>query len=454
MDKVLLLLCLGGIYPLILGEQLDILAFDFYRKFGHYVHLGECADVSRPSASGKSTKTANCHLKKDGTESFQASEIVHESVVEVKSPIDLFSHLGLCDGNSVSRLGLLYNSECVTVDIAKSIAFDDATYNRALFGTYRRGMVLLGSSSVQNGGASGQEGEPNFYPKYITYGSKEMILVSLTYKTEADAKSSKKIEFSTDKLSDQLETLLQFSSHNLETIKIIRLSTADREYRSWNFPQALAAGSVERVKSEQSEMEEVRQRVLSKLAMDPYYMNYVMWPFTGDAPAAMDRASKKTMLWKNVTLCEIQLNHVMRIGEKVKEAKCVGTMLSSKYCRRLSRRMARLERTIAKNVHTSRAAWYQMSTEEKTNLTEKCQKMCVINEHKMDRAVNKVLFGMGADPVIGRSRSIQGQWRRKWSRRKNRKLRGKKKDGRRHKRIDRNQKRRKQRRQQRRKVKE
>lgn len=47
-----------------------------------------------------------------------------------------------------------------------------------------------------------------------------MILVSLTYKTEADAQSSKKIEFATENLSDQLETLLQSSSHNLETVKV------------------------------------------------------------------------------------------------------------------------------------------------------------------------------------------------------------------------------------------
>lgn len=117
--------------------------------------------------------------------------------------------------------------------------------------------------------------------------------------------------------------------------------------------------------------------------------------------------------------------------------KCVGATLSSKYCRRLSRRLVRLQRTIAKNIHSSRANWYQLSAEEKTNLTEKCQKMCVMNEHKMDRAVNKVLFGMGPGPVLGKSRSVQGQWRRKWSRKKNRKLRRRRKDCRRRKRQDR-----------------
>ncbi|ESO86343.1 hypothetical protein LOTGIDRAFT_235406 [Lottia gigantea] len=348
---------------------MDITAFEYNRKFSKELNLGECPsrDVSIPRPDRRNTvefATQPCSLRKRGTVTSVPRELNDTRNVPILTPNDVVAYLGLCGGEAASFLGILHKGDCVAIEIASLLTFNDKTMVRAYVEYYRKKMDILNSSlSPRNEYEHYYDGR--YYLKNRSYGTLEIIIVQFRFKSKKMTIEAKKVETDISPLMSVYMEEVRLRAGMPTSLVVIRLSTAGDKYDKKKFRKGGYQQALRYVQVLETEIRHVRERIIDN-EISPH-LNYALFPFKEEQPQYRMGASLLT--WEKTSMLEVSIRQGINIGKKAAR-KCRHSKANKlELCVRVKALLKKLKVT-QREIHKIRSNWMTLTLEEKNKFSD------------------------------------------------------------------------------------
>ncbi|XP_056005608.1 uncharacterized protein LOC125657676 isoform X3 [Ostrea edulis] len=302
------------------AQTLNILAFEYSRKLWEIPNLGleigQCAHSVEEVFPGHPL-VKECYLPPARGQKLHSSrnyKLNDTQNIEVKSPRDIFTYIGLCDAAAVSRLGLLHRGDCIAIEIASNLTFNKKTYTRAYVEYYRHDIDILSLQSdfsvVQTAGF-GKE----YYLKNRSIGTMEIVLVEMKFPNKRKANLLKNSHYQSLSMKDWISYAFQEAGEPANT-KIIRLSTAKRLVEIKKYKRGKLAEIAGLLGGYEAEILETR-REIERGYVKPH-LNYALQPYFSKGAAF--RKGSDSALWEEASITEIKINRAKARQNSIKRS--------------------------------------------------------------------------------------------------------------------------------------
>jgi hypothetical protein len=349
--------------------SLDISAFEYQRKFNHHLDLGECPNREMRVISSINDTThfeeTRCNLRHPGTVTTLPRELNDSRNVLIQEPEEIVTYLGLCGGEAASFLGILnFNRDCVAVEIASRLTFNEKTMVRAFVGYYRKAVDILDSADNESGLDMDRYYmyRDKVYLKHRSYGTMEVIFVQWRFKSSKQAEQARKVEIDSPLMSQYMKAIDEKVGTPKRTT-VINLSTATTKgsYEIKRFNAKEWARALRHVQVQELFIR--RTRELINLGKIKPHLKYRLFPFIEERDKTGFRVlgSSDPVSWETTSLLEVQLRQAISIAKKTSK-KCKRNR--KKPCRRI-RELRRKLITTNQEIHEGRSKWHTFSPLEK-----------------------------------------------------------------------------------------
>ncbi|XP_076453554.1 uncharacterized protein LOC143288804 [Babylonia areolata] len=360
------LLCVGGS-----EGSMDITAFEYFRKFGKHLELGECPQrellVTSPNNSTTFIVPESCKARQKGNITNVPRELNDTRHVIIPTANDLVAYLGLCGGEAASYLGILNNAgDCVAVEIASKLSFNKKTMIRAYVEYYRKSLDILDTASDYHG--SIREGfneyvSDKFYVKNRSYGTLEIVLVQFRFRSRKETEMAKDLKVSSRLMSEYMRKV-EREVGKPRRVMVLSLSTATEEtYRLNKYDDQHWGKAVRDV-----ELREVvitqRRKLIDSGRIRPH-LNYQLFPFVPRKGQSYRISSPLT--WEATSMLEVSLRVSIGIAKKTAK-RCRGDR--SKMCRRV-RELRRKLTALQSEIHKGRSSWVTFTSKEQQDFASR-----------------------------------------------------------------------------------
>lgn len=364
-----LVVLLSSVSP-VLGSM-DITAFEYFRKFGKHLELGECPQrevlVQRPDNTTVA-KLEICMARQRGNISNLTRPLHDVRHVLIPTPNDIVAHLGLCGGEAASFLGILNNGDCVAVEIASNLTFSPKTLVRAYVEYYRTEVDILETGLPAPRDGFAQYVEEKVYVKNRDYGTLDFILVQFRFRTVNETERAKNLSAASRLMSQYMEKL-EREVGKPKNVVVISMSTAtDQTFRLTRYAEDQWGTAVRDVQVR--EMEVVRTRELINSSIIRPHLHYQFLPFVKELSSAF-RISLP-MTWEAITMIEVSLRASLSVAKKTKNMCDKPIPNRRKPCRRVRELKLKLEE-LQQEIHQGRSAWLELTASERQGIVSRYQ---------------------------------------------------------------------------------
>lgn len=343
---------------------MDITAFEYFRKFGKHLELGECPQrellVTSPDSAESYIVPEPCTARQKGNITSIPRELNDTRHVVIPTANDLVAYLGLCGGEAASYLGILNNAgDCVAVEIASKLVFNKKTMVRAYVEYYRKSLDILDTPADSHG--SDREGFDDyvankFYVKNRSYGTLEIILVQFRFRSRKQTELAKDLKVSSRLMSEYLKKV-EREVGKPRRVMVLSLSTATEEtYKLDKYNDQQWGSAVRDV-----ELREVvitqRRKLIDSGRIRPH-LNYQLFPFV--ARNAQSYRLSSPLTWEATSMLEVSLRVSLGIA-KATAKRCRGDR--TQMCRRV-RELRRKLTSLQEEIHKGRSNWMAFSSKE------------------------------------------------------------------------------------------
>ncbi|XP_029633572.1 uncharacterized protein LOC115209345 isoform X1 [Octopus sinensis] len=346
---------------LCLATNFNVLSFDYIQQFKKPVELGKCAYRYVTLRGKQQVFHQDCAFYEMGTSKFEASNTNDSFIVSLNEE-NLLTHINLCDGDAASYMGLLYEGECLAVEIGNMITFNQSTYIRAFVENYRTGIDELTVDW------SPFEGFTHYYKQvyYLqkrSYGTYELIIAQMTFENNNQRNAAQNLVLTPPLLSDQMEVINE-AVGTPQHIRLIRVSTAEyikkfKDYNAENFPEVLY-----QIRSYENDVRRMRKMV--KEDKSKHHLEYEFHPFANAVPEK-SLTTRSRRLWENVTQMEIQTGKAISEAEHATE-RCKRKKKKLRFCQKIEKIAKGLKR-LHRQLHNVRSRWYYLNSTKLVNVT-------------------------------------------------------------------------------------
>ncbi|XP_071085418.1 uncharacterized protein [Haliotis cracherodii] len=342
--------------------MMDITAFEYIRKFSDPLDLGECPRREVPISNGKGShgmERLRCSRRKFGNVTSLTRPVHSKRNAPISTPNDIIAYLGLCGGEAASFLGILNNGDCVAIEIASKLTFNEKTMIRAYVEYYRKSLDIL-ENNIWPSNDIESKNDGKYYLKNISYGTLEIIIVQFRFRTRKETMKAKEIRSPKSLMSVYMETVRR-EVGTLANLLIIRLSTAGKgQYSSKTFKSGQYAHALRYVQIMEGEIKHLRDDIdHDKVAP---HLRYSLYPFETQQKAQSRLAHRQSLeMWEKTSVLEVTLRQSTKIGKKATK-RC--RKVHSQLCKRVRELLRTLKRT-QRVVHRSRSRWMELKEPEK-----------------------------------------------------------------------------------------
>ncbi|KAL4219925.1 hypothetical protein ACF0H5_020337 [Mactra antiquata] len=362
--RLIILLTVTRIYC----EKLELSAFEYRRIDDSLIplELGKCP--YRVVQYPEHPAVHACRFPdRKGQYISRQKKINVTKVVALHNVSHLLQHIGMCDEQSAYYFGLLAKGEdCVAGEIASKLSFGHKTATWMLSEHYRpRVDTLIPSSTID-----GVQNEflnylnNSYYTEYIGYGTQEVIIVELHYKTSEEAQRAYHNKYLTRRMSQKLETV-----GIPRKVKVIRLSTADNILHVKTFRSSTAFRDTLRyVNHCEKQISRIMQEIAHgwrKAHLKYGFKAYIIGPRALKISTVSESDKKK--LWENVALLQVDAKRTYTTHKRYRKF-CRRQRTS--YCIDMRKSIKTLKETITK-IHTQRRDWLKLTYDQQLNFVTK-----------------------------------------------------------------------------------
>ncbi|XP_033760358.1 uncharacterized protein LOC117342330 [Pecten maximus] len=336
------------------GQKLEISAFEYNRKFGSSLDIGQCSLKIEQISPGVAV-TRNCNLPNKQGPVRSVSKVLNDTRnFEVRQYNDIFVFMGLCDATTVTSLGILHKGDCFAVEIASNLTFNRKTYIRAYVEYYRRSVDIQEDGIALNP-VLAQHYDGAYYLRDRSYGMLEIIVVEMKFRHAASVGLLKKSNFQSQSMSEHLK----FAEREVGlpyTTKVIRISTTENKVEMTQFRKRDFTQAYKNVKRYEQDLYRIREEMYSRKP----HLNYGMLPFL-PKPRALGLSSGGDMLtWETATAIEIMINRGITIYKSLKRT-CNRAKITTCSLLRYVKRELRSIKTV---IHSKRSKWSYLPADE------------------------------------------------------------------------------------------
>ncbi|OWF52344.1 uncharacterized protein LOC110447894 [Mizuhopecten yessoensis] len=345
---------LGFLENSCVGQKLEISAFEYNRKFGSALDIGQCSLKIEEISTGVPV-TRSCNLPNKQGPIRSVSKVLNDTRnFEVRRYNDIFVFMGLCDAKTVSSLGLLHKGDCFAVEIASNLTFNRKTYIRAYVEYYRRSVDIQEDGIAVNP-AMAQHYNGAYYLRDRSYGILEIIVVEMKFRHARAVKLLTKANYQSQSMHDHMIFADNEAGEPYNT-KIIRISTAENKVEMTQFRRKQFLNACRHVKRYEQDLYRLREEMYSRKP----HLNYGMLPFL-PKPRALGLSSGGDMLtWETATAIEITINRGITIYKTLKRT-CNRAKIPRCSLLKYVKRELRSIKTI---IHNKRSKWSYLPAEE------------------------------------------------------------------------------------------
>ncbi|XP_069105376.1 uncharacterized protein [Argopecten irradians] len=336
------------------GQKLEISAFEYNRKFGSNLDIGQCSLKIEQISPGVAL-TRSCNLPNKQGPIRSVSKVLNDTRnFEVRQYNDIFVFMGLCDATTVTSLGILHRGDCFAVEIASNLTFNRKTYIRAYVEYYRRS-VDIQEDGIALSPVLAQHYDGAYYLRDRSYGMLEIIVVEMKFRHSGSVNLLKKANFQSQSMAEHL----QFAEREVGlpyNTKVIRISTTENKVEMTQFRKRDFTGAYRCVKQYEQDLYRIREEMYSRKP----HLNYGMLPFL-PKPRALGLSSGGDMLtWETATAIEIMTNRGITVYKSLKRT-CNRAKINSCSLLRYVKRELRSIKTV---IHNKRSKWSYLPAEE------------------------------------------------------------------------------------------
>ncbi|KAL8585480.1 hypothetical protein ACOMHN_034734 [Nucella lapillus] len=350
---------------------MDITAFEYFRKFGRHLELGECPQrellVTSPDSPASYIVPESCNARQKGNITSIPRELNDTRHVVIPTANDLVAYLGLCGGEAASYLGILNNAgDCVAVEIASKLSFNKKTMVRAYVEYYRKSLDILDTTNDSPGRV--REGfneyvSDKFYVKHRSYGTLEIVLVQFRFRSRKQTEMAKDLKVSSRLMSEYMKKV-EREVGKPRRVMVLSLSTATEDtYKLDKYDDQHWGSAVRDV-----ELREVvitqRRKLIDSGRIRPH-LNYQLFPFV--AKNAQSYRLSSPLTWEATSMLEVSLKVSLGIAKSTAK-KCRGDR--SKMCRRV-RELRRKLASLQAEIHKGRSNWMALTNKEQQEFSSR-----------------------------------------------------------------------------------
>lgn len=337
------------------ANKFNVLSYDYIQRFKEPVNLGQCAYRFITLQGNQRVYLKECALNKLGKCIHQANP-VNESFVVSLTEENLLTHIALCDGKAASYMGLLYEGECLAVQIAELISFNETTYTRAFVEHYQTGSDELQIDWHPFEGYHHYY-KKDYYLKKRSYGTYELIIAQMRFKDNADRKTAQTLHLSPRLLSEQIVVIGEAVTIP-ESIRIIRVSTAEPVKEVTDFSAGDFKNAINLIKRYENDVRRMRKMVTE----DTTGKHHLEYEFHSVSEKEKTSNTMSRRIWENITQMEIGTSRAIPEGEKAIE-KCLQKKKKLGPCKKMQRLVKGLKK-LKQQLHNIRSKWYYMSQQK------------------------------------------------------------------------------------------
>ncbi|XP_076435764.1 uncharacterized protein LOC143275498 [Babylonia areolata] len=325
----------------VIGEtegSMDISAFEYFRKFGRHLELGECPQRERliTLRNGSTVVKHEACITQRMKGNVTNFPRVHNntSLVEIPSANSLVAYLGLCGGEAASYLGLLNTGDCIAVDIASKLTFNKKTMVRAYYVYFQKSLDILDTTTSaanadDNADAAAlssrrmREGLQEYYlrdlyyVKHRSYGTVELILVQFRFRSSRQARDARELHVppATTTLMSEYMKRVEREVGKPRRVMVLTLSTAtEAGFKVSRYSPMQWGSAVRDVQLRENVVERTRQ-LISMGSIRPN-LNYQLFPFVPEQGQSSRSSSLSTQTWQEVSMLEVSLRVSVAAAKK------------------------------------------------------------------------------------------------------------------------------------------
>lgn len=330
------------------GQKLEISAFEYHRKFGTNLDIGQCSHRMEEISPGIHV-TRGCSLPNKAGHVRSVPKVLNDTRnFEVRQYNDIFVFMGLCDSQTVSTLGLLHSGDCFAVEVASNLTFNRKTYIRAYVEYYRQGVDIQEDGRAVDM-ALAQEYDGAYYLRDRSYGILEIMVVEMKFRRSHDVGLLQNANFRSNAMSEHMSFAEQEVGLPYAT-KVIRISTAENKFEMTQFRKREFRQAVIKAREYEMDLYRIRDQMYARRP----HLNYGMLPYLPRPRALRLSSGGDNMLtWETATGIEIMINRALTIYKILKRT-CNRAKIAD--CSRL-RNIKRELRNMKTIVHDKRSKW-------------------------------------------------------------------------------------------------
>ncbi|GAB1600414.1 uncharacterized protein LOC115209345 isoform X1 [Argonauta hians] len=349
---------------LCLATDFSVLSFEYFQRFQTPVDLGQCS-LRYITIRGKyRVLHKDCGFYDMGERKFKES-FSNDSFIVNLNEENLLTHIALCDGHVASYMGLLYEQDCLAVEIANLITFNQTTYVRAFVENYATGVDELSLDWRPFEGYS-YYFKDDYYLKTRTYGTYEIIIVQLTFDNKNQRNAAQNLVLIPQLLSDQIEVIYETFGSPMH-IRLIRVSTAKYVKETKDYPAKDFDKALYQIRNYENEVRQARKLVNEATSSSDLY--YGFYPFA-NVPSEKGLNPRIQRLWENITQMEIRTGKTIT---KVQHAtgRCKKRRKKPKFCHKIEKieKIVKGLKKLQRQLHSVRSKWYYLSSDRQVNVT-------------------------------------------------------------------------------------
>ncbi|GFS27701.1 hypothetical protein ElyMa_005295600 [Elysia marginata] len=393
---------------------MDIWSFEYQRKFGEQLALGQCPMREVVHQLGNKTVAAkiNCDLSYPG--SVRHVNKRHKNVrnIIITKPEDITAYLGLCGGDAASFLGILNSGDCVGLDIASKLSFGPRTLVRAYVSYFSKSVDVLDKGrdvpiSIRRLRERESGLEDKYYLHSVTYGTQEIIFVQFRFMNTREAKKARGIRLESSKMTEYMKrirtsvgtpkivTVISMSTSDPDSYKIERFETLRSTPEAWN-------RTYRHVDIQERIMDYTNERIETG-TISPH-LKYQFSPFLEEQTARFRVNNPKD--WEQISMIEVRLRRDIALAKKnSKKCRTITRGRFKALCKRV-RHHRKMLVTLKKELHKQRAQWGQLTLSEKQNVMNS-YRIRVASNSRFTRKLAKEVFTMQLH-IYGYRKGIKG----------------------------------------------
>lgn len=337
-----------------IANKFNVLSYDYIRRFKEPVDLGQCA-YRFITQGNQRVYLKECALNKLGKSKYESNP-VNESFVVSLTEENLLTHIALCDGKAASYMGLLYEGECLAVEIAEMVSFNETTYTRAFVEYYQTGTDELEIDWRPFEGYDHYY-KKDYYLKKRSYGTYELIIAQMVFKDNTIRNTAQSLHLSPPLLSEQIEVIGEAVTIP-ESIRIIRVSTAEPVKEVTDFAAGEFKNAINLIKRYENDVRRMRKMV----SEDNSGKHHLEYEFHSMSEKEKPTNTMSRRIWENITQMEIGTARAIPEGEQAIE-KCLQKKKKLGPCKKMQRLVKGLKK-LKQQLHNIRSKWYYMSPQK------------------------------------------------------------------------------------------